>query len=366
MKRTKLFVWVLAAALLLCACSGRPNQNLPDGRSEMGKWLSSETKIEIPSKTVEHGEDYAIQWEDPAMEAHIRFVLDKPEGDILHSDVWDIQALVLRASNPDGFDVALEQPTSGDAFTFAMVTTDKNVRHSYNGTGFQNLTNLNDLRHFDSLQYFSYDSTAPYGDPIDLSALEDCTGLKLLAITGTKPTTLAPLAALTELESLTLSNCGPLDLSPLEGLPELSVLSLNFSDELASLEPLTTLPKLRYLNIGTGTTYPSLEPLTRTHIEFLDMGLGVGDEKTCKGLDYEPLTRMPDLQYLDLMNHLDLTADLCKRIAAGSPNLRGLDISYTPAADHSKELQDLDIEWLQDPTNRSINELWRRLIYKLA
>ena len=55
---------------------------------------------------------------------------------------------------------------------------------------------------------------------------------------------------------------------------------------------------------------------------FLDMGLGVGDEKTCKGLDYEPLTRMPDLKYLDLMNHLDLTADLCKRIAAGSPNLR--------------------------------------------
>ena len=28
------------------------------------------------------------------------------------------------------------------------------------------------------------------------------------------------------------------------------------------------------------------------------MGLGVGDEKTCKGLDYEPLTRMPDLKYL--------------------------------------------------------------------
>ena len=31
-----------------------------------------------------------------------------------------------------------------------------------------------------------------------------------------------------------------------------------------------------------------------------------------------------------------------------------------------KELQALGIEWLQDPTNRSINEFWRRMIYKLG
>ena len=77
MRRTKLFVWVLAAALLLCACTGRPNQNLPDGRSDLTKWVVSERQVEIPSQTVEHGEDYVIQWEDPAMEAHIRFVLNK-------------------------------------------------------------------------------------------------------------------------------------------------------------------------------------------------------------------------------------------------------------------------------------------------
>ena len=88
MRRTKLFVWVLAAALLLCACTGRPNQNLPDGRSDLSKCVVSERQVEIPSQTVEHGEDYVIQWEDPAMEAHIRFVLNQPEGDILHSDVW--------------------------------------------------------------------------------------------------------------------------------------------------------------------------------------------------------------------------------------------------------------------------------------
>lgn len=369
MKRRNLLVLLLAAAFLLCACSQKANQaaaSYPDSRSEMGKWFSDACKVEIPSRTVEHGEDYVIQWEDPAMEAHVRFVLDKPEGDILHSDVWNIQVLVLRANQPDGFDVALEQPTSGDTFTFEMVETDSEVRHSYNGTAFQNLSTLSDLKHFDSLQYFSYSSSTPYNDLTDFSGLESCKGLKVLSIAGAKPATLAPLAGLTELERLTLSNCGTLDLTPLEGLPELSVLGLYRANELDSLEPLTTLPKLRVLRIGGGTTYPSLEPLTRTHIEFLDMMLAVGEEKTCKGMDYEPLTRMPYLQYLDLTNHLDLTADLCKRIAAGSPNLRGLDISYTPAAEHSSELQDLGIEWLQDGTNRGLTELWRRLLYKLS
>jgi len=361
MKRTKLFVWVLAAALLLCACTGRPNQNLPHSRSDLTKWVVSERQVEIPSQTVEHGEDYVIQWEDPAMEAHIRFVLNQPEGDILHSDVWEIQALRISAN---GVDAAWTEPTEGAVFNTA--DSAKNASYLAEGGNLENLTSLNDLRHFDSLQVFYYTAKVPYDSLTDLSGLEACTGLKVLSLYGAKPVTLAPLAALTKLESLTLSNCGALDLSPLEGLQELEVLGLSSSNELASLEPLTTLPKLRYLSIGIGTTYPSLDPLTRTHIEFLDMGLGVGDEKTCKGLDYEPLTRMPDLKYLDLMNHLDLTADLCKRIAAGSPNLRGLDISYTPAADHSKELQALGIEWLQDPTNRSINEFWRRLIYKLT
>ena len=261
-------------------------------------------------------------------------------------------------------DAAWTEPTEGAVFNTA--DSAKNASYLAEGGNLENLTSLNDLRHFDSLQVFYYTAKVPYDSLTDLSGLEACTGLKVLSLYGAKPVTLAPLAALTKLESLTLSNCGTLDLSPLEGLQKLEVLGLSSSNELASLEPLTTLPKLRYLSIGTGTTYPSLDPLTRTPIEFLDMGLGVGDEKTCKGLDYEPLTRMPDLKYLDLMNHLDLTADLCKRIAAGSPNLRGLDISYTPAADHSKELQALGIEWLQDPTNRSINEFWRRLIYKLG
>lgn len=121
---------VFMGLLLLCSCTTKTSNSassLPDSRDEMALAGVDARYSAISSQTVEHGEDYVIQWEDPAMEAHVRFVLDKPEGDILHSDVWNIQVIVLRASSADGFDVALEQPTSGDTFTFEMVETNPEV-----------------------------------------------------------------------------------------------------------------------------------------------------------------------------------------------------------------------------------------------
>lgn len=56
---------------------------------------------------MEHGEDYVIEWEDAGMEEHIRFLLDKPDGDILHSDVWDVQILTIQSDNGTPHDVML-------------------------------------------------------------------------------------------------------------------------------------------------------------------------------------------------------------------------------------------------------------------
>ena len=239
------FLAVFMGLLLLCSCTTKTSNSassLPDSRDEMALAGVDARYSAISSQTVEHGEDYVIQWEDPAMEAHVRFVLDKPEGDILHSDVWNIQVIVLRASNADGFDVALEQPTSGDTFTFEMVT-DPEVRHLYNGTAFQNLSALNDLKHFDSLQYFSYSASQPYDELTDLSGLSACKGLKMLSIGNARPETLAPLEELQALQTLTLSNCGTLDLTPLVKLPALTSVSLSV-DTLDSLEPLAQMDQL--------------------------------------------------------------------------------------------------------------------------
>ena len=352
MKRRTFLTLTLAAALLLCACTGKPAasssastaSSYPDSRDDVTKAFVNARYSDIPSQTVEHGEDYIIQWADPAMEEHIRFLLDKPEGDIRHSDVWDLQVLVLRVNQSDGFDVALEQPVSGDSFTFETVETNPEVRHLYNGHAFQNLSSLEDLKHFDSLQYFSYTASLPYDGLNDLSGLRECENLRVLYLCNVRPEALDPLGSLSELQTLTLYNCGVLDLTPLKTLSALASLSLNV-DQIDSLEPLTALPHLSYLGIGSGSTYPSLEPLVQMNLQYLDMSCGMFDREQYETLDYTPLTKIKSLVGLDLTYHTRADQALCEAILANNPNLKYLDISYTEAAESGAKF---DVAYLKD------------------
>lgn len=352
MKRRTFLSLTLGVALLLCACTGKPAasssastaSSYPDSRDEVTKAFVDARYSDISSQTVEHGEDYSIQWADPAMEEHIRFLLDKPEGDIRHSDVWDLQVLVLRANQSDGFDVALEQPVSGDSFTFETVETNSEVRHLYNGHAFQNLSSLEDLKHFDSLQYFSYTASLPYDGLNDLSGLRECENLKVLYLCNVRPETLDPLGSLSELQTLTLYNCGALDLTPLKTLSALTSLSLNV-DQIDSLEPLTALPQLSYLGIGSGSTYPSLEPLVQMNLRYLNMNCGMYDSDRYETLDYTPLTQMKSLAGLTLVYHKRVDRELCEAILANNPDLKYLDISYTKAAESGAKF---DVAYLKD------------------
>ena len=345
--RYKRMMIVLISLLLLCSCIGKTSvSSYPDNRDEMAVVGVNARYPAVQSQTVEHGEDYVIQWEDPAMEAHIRSVLDRPKGDILHSDVWNIQVLVLRASNADGFDVALEQPTDGGSFTFEMVEMNPAVRHSYHGTAFQNLSTLADLKHFDGLQYFSYRASLPYDTLTDLSGLSVCKGLKMLSIGNARPETLAPLEELQALQTLTLSNCGALDLMPLAKLPALTSVSLSV-DTLDSLEPLAQMEQLSYLGLTNGTTYPGLEPLVQTNIRSLNMGASMGDEKAYETLDYTPLTQMKSLVWLNLTHQARVDSALCGAILESNKELKYLDISYTEAAKSGAKPK---VEYLMDKT----------------
>lgn len=99
MKRRFLSVIFLLRLLTLCACtleSQSESYTKPVDQPTVGGALKEAFLFHIPSIEVEHGEDYTINWVDPGMEAYMRFLLEKPEGDILHSDVWDIQVLVIR------------------------------------------------------------------------------------------------------------------------------------------------------------------------------------------------------------------------------------------------------------------------------
>ncbi len=369
MKRSRLFRLLgmtIALLFLFSACGGDTGETIskefPYDPSPMAQASLAAFGYEIPVNPVPHGEDYVIDWQDPGMETAIRLMLDKAEGDILHSDVWDIRILTICYAPAEG---NVRIMASADAAA-PLVDLDYAGETLVDKTFELNedtpwVASLTDLIHFDNLQELNLqDQTSfqvhvlaprtldltgielsPNLDALSLNrfeltgldALSACDGLQTLECHRISFESLDPLNSLRSLVRLSLTECGTLDLSPLAGLEELSVLRL-YSSDLVSLEPLTQLPALKALNIASGATYPSLEPLTRTSIEYLDMMSGYNERISglYDDMDYEPLTRIPTLYWLDVSSHTQIDGDLCSAILAGSPNLKHLDVSFTPTA----------------------------------
>lgn len=287
MKKQTVICWLLSLALTLCACRQTGTGAVSGGDTMTEVWRSV-AWFDLPLVAVEHGEDYVIRWEDPGMEAHVRLWLDRPEGEIRHSDVWDIQAISIQPYNGSPHDIALEEPSEdGKSFTMESILMSKDAWILYGGKNISIPESFADLRHFDSLQIFCVEYKPTDEVLGDVSGLAQCTNLKAVHISNAKLETLAPFAEVASLENLWLDGCGTLDLTPLENLPVLSALSLRGS-EILSLEPLTALPELKYLGIGNEAVYPSLEPLTRTTVEYLSMALSVDGRTMYGDLDYTP------------------------------------------------------------------------------
>lgn len=341
MKVGTVFLVVLLVALILLGMfgmwMGRQNTTVSDERSEMIDVWRSVSWFSVPPETVEHGEDSVIQWEDPGMEAHIRFLLARPEGEIYHSDVWDIQVLSLQPNYHTPHDVFLKEvPQGREAFT-PESTVVTSLWEYYERQTFPEIQSLQDLRYFDSLQILQISLKPEEAFLTDLSGLEFCTNLKVVELENVPLQTLSAISSLTKLNYLTLDFCGTLDLQPLENLPNLSVVSLYGSD-LLSLEPLSALPQLTYLNLGGETNYPGLEPLTKSTVAYLSLGRSAQDEKLPEGFDYAVLTEIPDLVCLDLSGHVAVDTALCNALISGCSKLQYLDIVQTPAADAVGEL----------------------------
>lgn len=334
MKTICKLICLLLVALLLTACGqttpatpGKDHQQLIIDASR--SWF----QYDIPPVEVSHGEDYVIDWEDAGMEAHIRFLLDRPDGDILHSDVWDVQVLVFDPQNGMPHDVMLKEPVEGfETFYWETIIYKQYMEQSwsvYDSEKFPEVKSLADLRHFDSLQRLEVFGSME--DPIDPAGLEHCSRLKHLTVYHVEDSLLSIAATLPELQFLAfLPENQPVDLTPLLGHPTLETLHLGGKD-LVSLEPLATMPNLRALNLD-GSTFPSLEPLTQTGLEALSIGLGQSARGMYSDLDYEPLSRIESLVHLDLVNHTAFDVEDCEKVLEGCTALKYLDICYTPAA----------------------------------
>lgn len=116
-----------------------------------------------------------IEWQDEGIEARVRMYLNRPEGDIYHSDVWDIRLVNFDYQN---YDVVMEAPPMerdyfvNDDWT-AYGNEEYRLWHSEWEEALPAVHSLADLVHFDSLQIFGL--KCPTGEYLtDLSGLESC------------------------------------------------------------------------------------------------------------------------------------------------------------------------------------------------
>lgn len=363
---------LICAMLLFSACAGSLNLRPGPFRSEMQDVFVQQTTLTVPASHAEHGEDYVIEWQDPVMEKHVRKWLDRPKGDIYHSDVWDYQRVSINSGTgvgdlivkdaPDGVDIGGNVSSNEQLAACAV---------SVEGT-YDPVVSLADLRHFDSLQVLSVNNRR--GAPLitDLTGLEECKNLMLLSVPSVEssafPTfakldsvvkleygsdgiradsNVSDLSALAQMKSLKMLwiTGSEVDLTQLAGA-DLRVLRLDVT-RIGSLEPLKQMENLSLLQLNNGQEIDSFAPLAGSSVQYLSMSLSEAEKENYKDMDYTPLTQMPQLIWLDLTNNITFDTETCKRLLANDTALKYLKISYTSAA---KDAEELDTAHLKEFT----------------
>ena len=363
---------LICAMLLFSACAGSLNLRPGPFRSEMQDVFVQQTTLTVPASHAEHGEDYVIEWQDPVMEKHVRKWLDRPKGDIYHSDVWDYQRVSINSGTgvgdlivkdaPDGVDIG-RNVNSNDQLEACAVRVE--------GT-YDPVTSLADLRHFDSLQVLSVNNRRGAPPITDLTGLEECKNLMLLSVPSVEssafPTfakldsvvelkygsdgiradsNVSDLSALAQMKSLKMLwiTGSEVDLTQLAGA-DLRVLRLDVT-RIGSLEPLKQMENLSFLQLCQGPEIDSFAPLAESSVQYLSMSLSQGAQEAYKDMDYTPLTQMPQLIWLDLTNNITFDTETCKKLLANDTALKYLKISYTSAA---KDAEELDTAHLKEFT----------------
>lgn len=366
---------LICAMLLFSACAGSLNLRPGPFRSEMQDVFVQQTTLTVPASHAEHGEDYVIEWQDPVMEKHVRKWLDRPKGDIYHSDVWDYQRVSINSGTgvgdlivkdaPDGVDIGGNVSSNEQLAACAV---------SVEGT-YDPVVSLADLRHFDSLQVLSVNNRRGAPPITDLTGLEECKNLMLLSVPSVESSAFPTFAKLDSVVKLEYGSDGiradsnVSDLSALAQMQSLEVLWITGSEvdlaqlaganlrtltldvtRIKSLEPLQQMPQLKALQLVKGPEFPSFEPLDGSSIQYLDLSVPEGAANRYKAMDLTPLARMPQLVWLNLMNHASVDSELCRQILAGDTNLKYLDVSYTKVGKKKVELDTSQLEIFIDAT----------------
>ena len=214
------------------------NQGVATAEGEGTTTITAAADGAVGSAELRVAPPVVVDFPDPNLEAAIREAIDKPDGDILTSDL-------------DGLTVLLAEEAGIADLTgleFATSLVDLRLRNNE----ISDLTPLQELTGLWTL-YLDGNSIS------DLSPLQGLTGLRTLRATNNSISDLTPLQGLTELSFLGVNGNEISDLTPLQGLTELSSLSL-FTNEISDLTPLRELTGLRWLLLD-GNSISDLTPL---------------------------------------------------------------------------------------------------------
>ncbi|GIP34479.1 leucine-rich repeat domain-containing protein [Paenibacillus sp. J2TS4] len=154
-------------------------------------------------KVLSEDENIAISFPDPYFEQTVREVINKPEGDILVSDVHGLT----------------------DLYIFE-----------------REITNITGIQYFSDLRNLTTHSTKIE----DISPIQGLTKLEYLSFTDGQLVDISVLRNLKNLRSLSFQNNKIEDITPLSGLPYLNFLNLSYN-HIEDISPLSNLTNLRSL-----------------------------------------------------------------------------------------------------------------------
>lgn len=322
------FIVIIPLSVLLGLCVlgillDNASESVTEARNQIIEQWRSVSWFDIPYEEKAREEDHVIIWQDSGMEAHIRFLLDKPEGDIYRKDVQDIHMLCIEPGYGHPGDTINKEADT--VFRYEKLYQPETGWRTYSGTLFPEVESLVDLQYFDNLQVFRLFLTPKEGRKLDIDGIQFCKNLRVFQIQNTEPWSLTPLTSMEKLEYLGFQNCGTLDLAPLAQVKALRSLSLR-KCHFTSAEPLSKLPQLIYLDMSGVQSLPDLNPLKTSRLSHLDISETEGH------MNFEFLAEMPQLTCLSLSGICTLTYDHFKEIVSGCSSLQYLDISGTPAA----------------------------------
>jgi len=218
-----------------------------------------------------------VSFPDAALEAAVRDAIDKPEGDILDTDL--VGLLSLTATGLGGEPI---RDLSGIEYCVDLVAVDLSRNEIVDVAPLAGLTQLWTLN-------------LAYNDVSDITALGVLGALRVLALSGNEIADVSALANLDNLEALDVSLNRLTDISPLASLAGLAILGLS-GNQIADVAPLTSLTALTELYVG-GNAISDVSPLSPlTGLEKLNVAYNTVS-------DVASLSALTGLESLDLSHN---------------------------------------------------------------